>query len=145
VSTEVQSVTLFLDAFGALALIIASTGILTMMMVSVVERERSIGLRRALGSRRAGIAAWFVGEAVLLTGAGSVVGIAAAAVASGSAMAALSPMLPGASDGLALASALRLDSISTGVVSALLAGTLFSLPPAVVAARVQPAESMRDA
>jgi hypothetical protein len=144
-ASEIRSVALFLDGLGALALIVASTGILTMMMVGVVERARSIGLRRALGSTRAGVASWLVGEALLLAGTGALLGLLLAAIFNPAAMNTLRPMLPGVDRGSFDIPILpRLDSVAEGVLAALVSAVLFSIPPALMAARVQPAESMRE-
>src|SRR6185295_17714068 len=71
----VRSVALFLNSFGFIALLVSSVGVFTMMMVGIVERSREIGLRMAIGSTKAGIVFWFVGEALIISLAGSIIGV----------------------------------------------------------------------
>ena len=144
-AAEVRPLVLFIDAFGVLSLMIASTGVLTAMMVSVVERSRASGLRRALGSTRAAVAGRFVAEALVLTAAGAVLGVVVAASFSAPVVEALRPVFPGEDGGIRLPAGLRADAVLLGVLSALAAGALFSLPPALAAALTEPVEGMRDA
>ncbi len=61
---------------GAVALLVGGIGIANVMVIAVIERRSEIGLRRALGATRAHIRRQFLTEAVLLAGAGGVVGVA---------------------------------------------------------------------
>jgi putative ABC transport system permease protein len=66
---------------SALTLAIGGTGVLAVMLLAVRERTREVGLRRALGARRADIRAQFLAEAVLLAAGGGVAGVALGALA----------------------------------------------------------------
>ncbi len=134
---------LILGGAVLIALIVSGIGILSIMMVSVVERSREVGLRRALGASRAAIVLQFTSDSVALSLAGGVLGVAASVV--------LYPLLQrtifaGASvlvGGLAGERPSALAAL-VGLGIAALFGALFGLVPAFQAAKVEPAEILRE-
>lgn len=72
---QYRLITLFLSAIGSISLIVGGVGIMNVMLVSVTERRKEIGLRRALGARRSDIKNQFLTEAVILSLAGGFFGI----------------------------------------------------------------------
>jgi putative ABC transport system permease protein len=70
-----QSLTLFLGIISAIALLVGGLVIMNIMLVSVSERTREIGLRRALGARRRDILTQFLTEAVVVSISGGVIGL----------------------------------------------------------------------
>jgi putative ABC transport system permease protein len=118
---------------GAVALLVGGVGIANVMVISVLERRPEIGLRRALGARAAHIGVQFLGESVLLSLLGGLVGVglgagATAGYASIQGWILVVPVL----------------AVGGGVAIALLLGALAGLYPAVRAARLAPAAALRS-
>ncbi|WP_144124954.1 ABC transporter permease [Catellatospora sichuanensis] len=121
-----------LGATAGISLLVSGVGVANIMLVSVRERTREIGLRKAVGARPADIAAQFLAEAVLLTSVGGVLGIALGAAAT-VAVERLTP-LPTLLTGWCIA-------LSFGVAAAV--GIIFGVLPALRAARLDPAPALR--
>ncbi len=123
---------LVMIALSAVGLIVGGVGVVAIMMISVTERTREIGVRKALGATRLTILWQFLIEAVTLTGIGALIGLAlgwlvALAIRSGTSIEAA---IPAWSAALAL-----LASAFTGI--------LFGMIPAMRASRLDPVEALR--
>ncbi len=129
-----QALTVVLLVIAFIALLISGVGIMNIMLVTVTERTREIGIRRAIGAPRREILLQFLLEAVLISGAGAVAGILIGV----SIPVLIQPLLPGN---------LRVPVSWLSVVVAFLVscstGILFGYLPANKAARLQPTESLR--
>jgi putative ABC transport system permease protein len=120
-------------AISALGLLVGGIGVMNIMLVSVTERTREIGVRKALGARRQDIIGQFLAEAVALTGVGGVLGIAIAVLIS-LLLGALVPALP---------SSIPTWAIVTGLTVSMGVGLFFGTWPAVKASRLDPVEALR--
>jgi putative ABC transport system permease protein len=120
-------------AVGALAvLLVALIGLANMLLVSVHEGIREIGLRRALGAQRAGILLQFISEGVLLSAIGACGGLTMGVLVCSATRSWVGlPVFVSAFWGVA------------GAATTILAGAAVSLIPAVMAARIHPVEALR--
>jgi putative ABC transport system permease protein len=128
------AITIFLAAIAAISLFVGGIGIMNIMLVSVTERTREIGLRKAIGARRSVILTQFLIESVALSVLGGLVGIVLG-VALASAVALLSQ-----GQFTALVTA---ESILLAVGFSVAVGVLFGVYPAARASRLNPIEALR--
>lgn len=128
-----QLIVLVSIALSGLGLLVGGIGVMNIMLVSVTERTKEIGIRKALGARRLDIIVQFLAEAVTLTGAGGLLGIIIA-VAVTLIVGKLVPSLPSAVPPMALAAGFGV-SVAIGV--------FFGTWPAVKAASLDPVEALR--
>jgi putative ABC transport system permease protein len=120
-------------AISALGLLVGGIGVMNIMLMSVTERTREIGVRKALGARRRDIVGQFLVEAMTLTGAGGTLGILIAILIT-TLVGALVPSLPSKVPGWAL---------MAGFSSSVAVGVFFGVWPAVKAAHLDPVEALR--
>jgi putative ABC transport system permease protein len=126
-----------LSAIGAVALVVAGIGIMNIMLVSVTERTREIGIRKAIGASRNDIALQFLMESVLLSLAGGAIGMGLGLVTTIGAAELLSKQI-----GEMLIPYLLIVSIA--LTFSILVGTVFGTYPALRAARMDPIEALRS-
>ncbi|NNJ09883.1 FtsX-like permease family protein [Chloroflexales bacterium ZM16-3] len=132
VTQTTQMLTLFLAAIAGISLLVGGIGIMNIMLVSVREHTREIGLRKALGAREGDIMRQFLFESLALSGVGGLVGLAL-----GSAIA-----LGVSASGLMTAS-LSWDVALLAFGFALAVGLFFGIAPARSAARLDPIVALR--
>ncbi len=138
ISTITNALTVFLVAIASIALVVGGVGIMNIMLVSVAERTREIGLRKALGATNSDIQKQFLLESVLLTGSGGVVGTLLAF-----SLAALVTFIVRTRFSLDWPFAFPLLGVVLGVGVATLIGLIFGIYPARRAARLDPIEALR--
>jgi len=128
------ALTVVLLVIGFIALMVSGIGIMNIMLVTVTERTREIGIRKAIGARRQEILFQFLMEAILISGIGSLMGVLIALAIP----VMVRPLLPGN---------LRVPvpwlSVVVAFVVACSTGLFFGYLPADKAARLQPTESLR--
>jgi putative ABC transport system permease protein len=125
------SFTVLLAAVAAISLLVGGIGVTNVMLVTVTERTREIGIRKALGATRGAILGQFLAEAAILTLLGGILGVVAAVFASQFQINGTQPVLIGYSIPLAL-----------GVSVAI--GVFFGVYPAGRAAAMRPIQALRS-
>jgi putative ABC transport system permease protein len=127
-----QGIYLGLLAISSVALLVGGIGVMAIMMISVTERTREIGIRKALGARRREILYQFLVEALVLTSAGGVLGVVA-----GDGIALLVRTLT------PLPASMPWWSFAIGFSFSGAVGLFFGLMPAVKASRLDPIDALR--
>jgi putative ABC transport system permease protein len=123
---------LLLAAMAIVSLIVGGIGIMNVMLVSVTERTREVGVRMAVGARSRDIILQFLLEAILISIGGGILGVALGILSI--------PLAASLNSGLAL---LAPGSIPLALAVAILIGILFGIYPALRAARLDPIEALR--
>jgi putative ABC transport system permease protein len=132
VTSVTETMTVFLGAIAGISLLVGGIGIMNIMLVSVTERTREIGLRKAVGARKGDILLQFLMEAVILSLLGGALGIAL-----GTGLSYLVNFTG------TFAAVVTLDSIVLAVGFSLLTGLFFGIYPANQAAKLNPIEALR--
>ena len=135
-SEATGTLTLFLGSVAGISLLVGGIGIMNIMLVSVTERTREIGIRKALGAKRRDILAQFIVEAVLLSLGGGLLGVAV-----GSVVSRLVNELELIGQELNTVFSGDIAALALAVSAAI--GLFFGIYPAARAARLHPIEALR--
>jgi putative ABC transport system permease protein len=122
--------TTLLGAVAAISLLVGGIGVMNIMLVTVTERTREIGIRKAIGARRADVLKQFLTEAVLVSLLGGLVGVAVGVGGSQLTIAGVQPSI-------------ALYSVFLAFGAAVLAGLFFGTYPAARAAALRPIDALR--
>jgi putative ABC transport system permease protein len=129
--------TIFLGGVAGISLLVGGIGIMNIMLVSVIERTKEIGLRKALGARKRDILVQFLTESALLSLFGGLIGIML-----GWGIAAVVGRIAAANDA-SLNPVMSLDAILLATLFSTAVGLFFGLYPANRAASLEPVEALR--
>ena len=125
-------VTLVLTVISGISLLVSGMGVMTVMLSSVSERTREIGIKKAIGATRGRIMGEFLAEAVVLSLIGSVIGIAIGCMAA---------LIGGAVLGMAVP--IPLSTLVGLILFTVLTGAVFGVYPACKAAQLRPVDALR--
>ena len=126
------SIALLIAVISSIGLLVGGVGVMNIMLMSVTQRTREIGVRKAIGARRRDVIWQFLTEAMALTGLGGVIGVLLAL--------GISQLLNLIREGL---SSVPLWAVILGVAVSMAVGLFFGMYPAVKAARLDPVEALR--
>ena len=129
--------TVFLGGIAAISLLVGGIGIMNIMLVSVIERTKEIGLRKAVGARDRDIMLQFMVESLIIGLVGGIIGVLLGWGIS-SAISQVAVM-----GGTALNAKLSMDSILLAVTFSVSVGLVFGIYPARRAAKLEPVEALR--
>ncbi len=130
ITWAVALITVIISSIG---LIVGGVGVMNIMLMSVTERTREIGVRKAVGAKRMDIVRQFLVEAVTLTGAGGVIGMLIG-IGFSTLVSALVPRLP---------TSVPAWAVVMGIVVSMSVGLFFGMYPAIKAARLDPVDALR--
>ena len=125
--------TTFLGVIAGISLLVGGIGIMNIMLVSVTERTREIGLRKAVGAKRGDILWQFLTEAIILSSIGGLIGLALG-VAGAYLISTLSSTLD---------ARLAWNSVALAIIFSAAVGLFFGIYPATRAARLNPIDALR--
>lgn len=132
VNTVTASLTAFLGAIAAISLLVGGIGIMNIMLVSVTERTREIGIRKAIGAHRRDILVQFLLESMVLSLLGGALGIALGWL-----------ITQGASRAFDLTMVIDAGTVALSASFAAAVGLIFGIYPAWRASKLQPIEALR--
>ena len=132
--TVTATLTLFLGSIGAVSLLVGGIGIMNIMLVSVTERTREIGLRKALGAHDGDILLQFLIEALVLTSLGGLLGVGLSYGVAG-----LIGLIPNSTFRVVI----QADAVMLAMSVSMASGLIFGLYPALRATRLDPIEALR--
>ncbi len=134
--SAVLAFTLFLGSIAGISLLVGGIGIMNIMLVSVTERTREIGIRKAIGARRRDILMQFVTEAIVLSLSGGIIGVLL-----GIGVARLIDITLFAEEDFKTVVSADITALALGV--AMLTGLVFGIYPALRASLLHPIEALR--
>src|SRR5688500_10001047 len=130
---------LFMGAITGISLLVGGIGIMNVLLASVTERTREIGVRKAMGARRRDILMQFLAESVAISGAGSLLGVALGL----SGAFAIVAVIRAQAQAVYLDATFSWSTVMSAAISAIAIGLTFGTYPARRAARLSPIDAIR--
>ena len=127
------SVALLISVISSIGLLVGGVGVMNIMLMSVTQRTREIGVRKAIGARHKDLISQFLTEAIVLTGCGGIIGV----LLGGTISLLINLAVP------SLPSSIPLWAIVLAVTVSVSVGLFFGMYPAIRAARLDPVEALR--
>jgi putative ABC transport system permease protein len=129
---------MFMGAIAGISLLVGGIGIMNVLLASVTERTREIGIRKAVGARRRDIVLQFLAESVAITGSGSLLGLLFGLLVAFAVTAVMRAMLD-----VPMYAGVSISTLAVAAFSAIIVGLTFGTYPALRAARLSPIDAIR--
>lgn len=136
-NTITTAISILLVGIASISLLVGGIGVMNIMLVSVTERTREIGLKKALGAKRRVILAQFLTEAIVLTSLGGLIGVIIGIGLSYLAGFIISMF------GISMTITISIPAIIVSVVFSMCVGIIFGLVPSLKAAKLDPIDALR--
>ena len=131
-------VTAFISFVAGISLLVGGIGVMNIMLVSVTERTREIGIRKSLGAKTSSIMMQFLAEAAILTVIGGVIGIVLGVIGGYVICSIISSSM-----GMSITPGISLSTIMAATLFSCAVGVFFGIYPAKIAAKLSPIEALR--
>lgn len=146
-NTVINIITIAISVIAAISLIVGGVGVMNIMLVSITERTKEIGIRKALGAQNSAIRMQFVVEAILICLIGGIIGIllgiAGGLVIGWAAQVLVTQVYPDYAELIAITIQPSIPAILIAVLFSILTGVFFGYYPANKAAKMNPIDALR--
>lgn len=139
VNNVMNLITVFVTLVASVSLLVGGIGVMNIMLVSVTERTREIGIRKALGAKTGSITVQFLAESAFITLLGGVIGIIFGVVGAGVIASLISSLIPE----MAFSPELKISTVLIASAFSSIIGVFFGIYPARKAAKMNPIEALR--
>jgi len=139
IMSALRALKVVMGSLAGVSLVVGGVGIMNVLLASIAERTREIGVRKAIGARRGDVLVQFLSEAIAMAGLGSALGVLGGCALAYGVAALLRWILPG----IPWHTVITVGTLVTGVASATSIGLASGTLPALHAARLSPVEAMR--